>query len=437
MASVCKRPNGLRRVVFNHEGKRKTLYLGKVSQRAAEAVCLRIEELIGARDHAYSDELRRWIESRSEDLQAKLAAAGLIEKRQAATLGGFIDGFIEAREADTKASTRIKWGTVRNQLLNHFGPQRQLASITEADAEGWRLRLLREGRSDNTVRRACGIAKQWLAAAIRARLLTTNPFRRLVSTVRANPERFAFIDPATAERVIDACPDAEWRLLFALARYGGLRIPSEAYALRWCDIDWARDRFTVRSPKTEHHEGKASRVVPIFPELLPHLLDAWELAKSGEGYREDGFCIERYRGGPLNLRTQLARIIRRAGVKQWPKLWQNLRSTRQTELAERFPLQVVVAWIGNSQAVAMQHYLQTTDAHFEAAAALPPCAPGEQARDAQCNARSARTERKRTEPRSGVLSATADLISSSALVSELLETVGMGDKGLEPSTSRV
>lgn len=36
-------------------------------------------------------------------------------------------------------------------------------------------------------------------------------------------------------------------------------------------------------------------------------------------------------------------------------------------LADRFPIHVVCQWLGNTQAVAASHYLQTTDAHFEAA----------------------------------------------------------------------
>jgi len=61
------------------------------------------------------------------------------------------------------------------------------------------------------------------------------------------------------------------------------------------------------------------------------------------------------------------RIIQRAGLQPWPKLFQNLRSTRETELAEQFPIHVVCKWIGNSQPVAVEHYLQLTDEHFERA----------------------------------------------------------------------
>jgi hypothetical protein len=52
----------------------------------------------------------------------------------------------------------------------------------------------------------------------------------------------------------------------------------------------------------------------------------------------------------------------------WPKLFQNLRSTRETELAEDDPIHVVCAWVGNTQAVATKHYLQVTDEHFDRAA---------------------------------------------------------------------
>ncbi len=77
----------------------------------------------------------------------------------------------------------------------------------------------------------------------------------------------------------------------------------------------------------------------------------------------------RLKGNPTNLGTHLARIIRHAGLKPWPKLFQNLRATRETELAETFPIQVVCEWIGNSQAVAKRHYLQTTLEHFARATA--------------------------------------------------------------------
>src|ERR1051326_8665510 len=65
---------------------------------------------------------------------------------------------------------------------------------------------------------------------------------------------------------------------------------------------------------------------------------------------------------------RMAKIIRRAGLSPWPKLFQNLRASRETELAAVYPLHVVCAWIGNSTLVAQTHYLQVTDDDFRRAA---------------------------------------------------------------------
>jgi hypothetical protein len=81
--------------------------------------------------------------------------------------------------------------------------------------------------------------------------------------------------------------------------------------------------------------------------------------------------ITRARDTSVNLRTHLTRIIKRAGLEPWPKLWHNQRSTRQTELAERYPIHIVCAWIGNTRDVAQDRYLQVTDTHFESAAQNP------------------------------------------------------------------
>ncbi|MHB1421853.1 MAG: hypothetical protein ACYC3I_01390 [Gemmataceae bacterium] len=78
--------------------------------------------------------------------------------------------------------------------------------------------------------------------------------------------------------------------------------------------------------------------------------------------------INRYRNTNQNLRTQLQRICKRAGVTPWGKPFHNLRASRETELAASFPLHVVCAWIGNSAAIAQKHYLQVVDADYDKAA---------------------------------------------------------------------
>jgi hypothetical protein len=63
----------------------------------------------------------------------------------------------------------------------------------------------------------------------------------------------------------------------------------------------------------------------------------------------------------------MQKIVRRAGLQPWPRLFHNLRASRETELVEKYPVQVVTGWLGNTPSVAMRHYLMTTQQHFDAA----------------------------------------------------------------------
>jgi len=105
----------------------------------------------------------------------------------------------------------------------------------------------------------------------------------------------------------------------------------------------------------------------MFPEIRETLKDAFD--------PQAVYCVNRYRSGEQNLRTQFGRILKVAGVEPWPKLFVNLRSTRRTELQERFPDHVVNRWMGHSGKVAEKHYLQVTDEHWSTAANLSPKTP--------------------------------------------------------------
>ena len=237
--------------------------------------------------------------------------------------------------------------------------------VTVQQSKAFRVYLQSvSGLAENTIRRHIGIARQFFNSAVDAELIKRNPFRGQPVSARANPERFYYVTQEIAGKVLDACPDARWRLIFGLARWGGLRCPSEVLRLKWQDIDFEHDRFTVHASKTEHHADAGVRTVPMFPELQPLFQDAYDNAKAGDVY-----CITRYRPY-VNLCTQMIRIVKRAGLEPWPKIFQNLRSTRETELFKitNGNVKAVCSWIGNSPAVAMQHYAQITEADIQEAA---------------------------------------------------------------------
>lgn len=67
-----------------------------------------------------------------------------------------------------------------------------------------------------------------------------------------------------------------------------------------------------------------------------------------------------------NLRTQFVKILERAKVQAWARLFHSMRASRETDLlAEGFQNHIVCAWLGNSIAVADQHYNLVTDGDIE------------------------------------------------------------------------
>ena len=365
MACITREPNGCRRIEFNFPGerKRRKIRLGKMNLRSAEGVKSKVEQLISsvASGYGWDNETAEWVGRIGDDLADKLAAHRLIPPRERI----ICPPLKEFAEALRNSRPNLKPNTLRNydqtirRLVAHFGEDRSLDSISCGDADGWRDKMLADGLALATVGREVKRARQFFRSAVRRKLIADNPFTDVAAPAQVNTARAHFITREVTDKVLAACPDVEWRLIVALSRYGGLRCPSETQALRWGDIDWDNSRINVPSPKTEHLAGGAYRTIPLFKELRPILEEAFDLAEPGSCY-----VIGRYRGDNQNLRTQFERILRRAGVRAWERLFHNLRASRETELTSEHPLHVVCSWIGNSAIIAAKHYLQVTDDHF-------------------------------------------------------------------------
>ena len=164
---------------------------------------------------------------------------------------------------------------IRGQKPGDDKPRRKLASMT--------------------VRKRLQFAKKVFRAAVRHKLIEDNPFDD-VKIEAAAPDRKFYVSPADTAKLMAACPPgSDWQTIIALARWGGLRCPSEVLSLKLTDIHWldataesARDRggwIRVTSPKTAHHPGKESRIIPMFPELHESLLRAADGCAGGGGLR--------------------------------------------------------------------------------------------------------------------------------------------------------
>ena len=345
-------------------------------------------------------------------------------------LAAFIDGYI-AQRLDLKPSTLTMMMQVRVWLVRYLGETRRLDQVTTTDADGYRAHMIESGLAKATIAKRCRYARHFFEVAKRRELVSANPFAHIKGAVKGDPSRPAYVPGEVVARVMEVAPDPQWKLLIALARWGGLRIPSEALALTWRDVDFAGKRFIVRASKTEHHEDGGVRVVPMFPELVPLFQAVFDEAEEGAVH-----VIARYRTASVNLRTQFLRYLEKDGVKPWPKLWQKLRASRATELADHFPSHVCAAWLGHTEKIADAFSRQVTDEHFTRAVEFSSTAQKAKRNPAQ-------------QPRAGDRNASQEesiIMEKPAIGGALHEVAGccgipnkdlLGDTGLEPVTSAV
>ena len=372
MASISTDSSGNRRILFtNRDGIRKTVYVGPIPKKQTDAICVKVEALNAAliSGVAPADEVTRWATGIGDELQRKLANAGLLGLRvqpaapAVTTLDGFLVQFI-ADNPDKSPRTVIHYRQCRSILGEFFGTDCLLAELTKGDAKrfvSW-LRGTKQKKSgellgENTVRGHIKTAKTFFNAMVYSELRTDNPFRGISHDQVKRMDRMTFLDRDTIDRVLKACPDARWRAIVSLCRFGGLRCPSEVLALKWADVDFERARLRVRSPKGENF-GKGLRELPLFPELRTALEELFCEPDGGE------FVIaSNDRTGDKNLRTTFQKIVKRAGLEPWERLF----SSRAEELTRDWPIHVATEWLGHTPDVARDNYLKSRDTDFETA----------------------------------------------------------------------
>ncbi len=276
MASISRDPNQRKRILFvGQDGVRRTIRLGKMTMKQAEWIKIRVEQLLTAQiTGALDPEAAKWLQNMDDTMHDRLARQGLAESREKGdrTLSGFLDAYFDA--LDVKETTRTRYGQTRKLLEKHFGKAHDIRKIRTKDADEWRASLV-DRYAPAKVAREVGLARMFFGRAMRWGLISTNPFAGVKAGSQRNRERLHYVTPEDTAKLLTAAGNADWRCIIALARYGGLRCPSEVLAVRWEDVDWDAGRVRVRSPKTDGHDGKGERVLPLFPELRDELMEAF------------------------------------------------------------------------------------------------------------------------------------------------------------------
>ena len=432
MASLSRNEAGdILAQFIGKDGKRRSLRLGKHTERNAARLQDRIEALVTSMKTGtpLDDHTQRWLIIIADTpLAKKLERAGLIKKQLKLTLEAFIDEYMAFKEQKLKPTTLITLNQTRRRITKYLGTKINISDITQADAEKYQVFLkVQEKLSDATIARDCKRCREIFDYAKKSRIIKENPFASLKLPSQENKERMFTITPEMATKVLDACPSLEWKLIFAMARYGGIRMPSELVKLRWQDILWSENKIIIHSPKTAH-QGKPYRIIPLFPELKPLLEQAYDAAPEGS------VNVIKHCKGTKNYRKGLKEIILKAGLLPWPKLFNNLRSTRETELAKNYSLQAATAWIGNTPKIALGHYLQVTeqewqnatitDAKSDAVDAYLMHIPMQQGTEPACKDSQSLTE----------VYGSCEVMRNDASCNEVIQSKEVTSLGLEPRT---
>lgn len=380
MATLCRRTGktpGYEIQFFDTSGRRITIYLGgrRYNERTANDLKRIVEELVFYRDNPSQLPKKSVLDRMSElpeGIQRKLAKAGLVEIPPDHTVKELWNTFM-GQKTGIKESTMKTYETARERFFAFFKGTESLADLTPEMMRQWknflrtgavRTRTSQKGFAESTTAGTIVKTRAVFNWGVSSGWIEKSPLKGVECGSFVNQENDQEIEPDDYFRLLAACPCQEWRCIIALARIGGLRAPSEVMSLRWQDIRWSKGEFTARSPKTEHHEGKDRRIVPLFPALEVELRRLFEMLPN----RNQEFVITRYPNREeTNLGTPFSKIVKKAGLDKIKRPFDNMRMCRSNEIDFFYDPRCEVAWIGHSVETAKKHYLRAMKADFKRA----------------------------------------------------------------------
>ena len=297
-----------------------------------------------------------WISGIGGDLRKRLQPTMFgvwVPVRESRSVRELFDEFIEFKKATVKESTLKAIRHTSKVVTKFFLPDEMATCVCLESAQELRVRLEKD-YSEATCAKFVKVLRRVWGYAIDRHYTTHNPFLEVRTGNQANPERLEYVAAETIETCI-AAASPRMGLILTLARFGGLRSPSEVAEITWDDIDWDNKRVTVRSPKTIR-QGKPSRVIPLFSQLASNLT---------RFERTDGLIVP---DAKRNNSQELKRLLTKLDIPIWKRLFQNLRASCETDLIKAgHPAHVVAYWMGHTPAVAMKHYLQVTEDDYRRA----------------------------------------------------------------------
>ena len=299
------------------------------------------------------EEVRRFIAEQVPVVQSRDAVGAHVTWWAASTLP------VSHRRASTVQTYQT---IVRTVIIPGIGAM-SLDELTPTALDAWTTRMLDDGRSPATIRKALDVLGMALDVAVRDGKIRTNPVRDAGKPRITRTE----VDFFTSSQIADLLAQSNgYRLdpLLRLAVYTGLR-RGEALALRWRDVDLeartlrvtgtltrVKGRLIRQEPKT----SAGTRVVPLVGDAYDALLDALTLQQADREAstywtNQPGYVFTTESGEPVdpsNVGRWFTMIRNKAGLTTGS--WHTLRhSAASTLLRTGTPMLVVSRLLGHSK----------------------------------------------------------------------------------------
>jgi|GEM_PF-287756 len=320
------------------------------------------------------------------DLYSKLAKINLVPPRlnsgkpSSFPIKKYLQKYVEEGIASGKhAQTIEKWKYTIKALLRFISPTKDIRDISVLDAKNWYESILKyeyqpnKKYSTSTIGKFVRVIRQFFEEFKDMEIIAKNPFKKIRSSGSSDPERKVYVAKEVAAFFFEKCPDYQSRMLIALARFGGLRIPSDIIMLKFEDINFEKGFFVIHGLKGKS-KGSAvvemeKRICPIFPDLKPIFIDAFKNREEGQEYLLP-VCKEwnlpeyaKQRKGK-NISSNVRRWLKKLGIDPWAKLFVNLRASLITDLLDKHQQYFVCKWLGNTPNVADKYYRMITQEHI-------------------------------------------------------------------------
>lgn len=363
MAYIQKRKlkNGTSYVVyFTIDKQRRGVSLDSAYTRSdAEAAKEAIEGYFRAKrlEEPLDRKTRVYFETAPHDLIKRFSVLGIGTAQKSMSLQEIWSEYSHDQDGAVKESSIIHRETVWKRFTAYFQEGVKFADLTQAKVQAFRDELVKL-YAPATVSKTVADLRTFANWAIQRGFAKENPFMLIARGSTTNRSKDFQVPAEWTERILDACPTQEWRTLYCLWRHAGLR-QQEPFAILKEYVDLKNRRLTVHASKTERYENGGRRVTPICP-ILEKELKA-QLATVPEN--EHNLI---WNNRDVALHSGFTRILAKAKIDVYPKMFQNLRSSCENDWVQQgIPAHVVASWIGHSVKVQEAHYLRVLPEYFQ------------------------------------------------------------------------